>query len=97
MARTAGKVESLQDTLSVLTAAVTRGSAAFGSGKHIFKSSDARAETTTMLADIQTAKGIEADKLKFEPSLQLDDETRKIYDQTLEHSVSPEFSEERPL
>lgn len=103
MGRAAGKVESIEETLSHLSKSLAALSKQSGSGKKSFGPRKSVPEAkASLLGDVVLAKPIESDRLKFsgvpkfDPGPLLDSTSRKLYEDPLRYSVPPAESQVEP-
>lgn len=101
MGRTAAKVENIEATIELLKSSTATAVARLGSSKEaVGKIPDTT--SASLLGEVQLAKKIEsarisfAGKPTFDPSPLLDEASRKIFCNPLEHAVSPEDATEDP-
>lgn len=106
MGRTAGKVESLQDSLARLTSSAAAILKSFDYRTNVKKPPENKEQpapsSQTMVAEVQLAKEVEADRLSFggrpcfHPSQLLNQRARQIFDAPLDHSLHPSESPDAP-
>ena len=106
MGRTAGKVESLQDSLARLTSSAAAILKSFDYRTNMKKPPENKEQpapsSQTMVAEVQLAKEVEADRLSFggrpcfHPSQLLNQRSRQIFDAPLDHSLHPSESPDAP-
>ena len=94
MGRTAGKIESLQDSVKLLTVQAAKLLPKSGSGTGQFPTTfGADGQASSLLREVQAAKEIEADRLQFSgkpvfnPAPFLTEASRQLYERPLDHSI----------
>ena len=101
MGRSAGKVESLESQVAVLTKIAEDCVLTFGSGQKPLKPKKPKGEKS-LFSEVQLAKDIVADRIafsgapSFDPSPLLEPATREMYDKPLDYALAPDDGFEPP-